>query len=165
MFLGTRIIASGGSVLTIASTVASTGTDGGAGHANSYVDRLPGHRRKIMPVTGGLDEVGRVVCEAIWPYVPVAQRPGITTSVFSQLLTFSYAYWLYDFRHHHAPWAAFNLALGCAPPWLLRKTDRSLRTAASIAPLYLGATSTLLLPLSLLDRVKDTVRTFSIRNR
>jgi hypothetical protein len=165
MYLGSSIIASGGRFLTIASIVAATGTDVGAGHANSYVDRLPNYRRKIKPEAGGLDEAGRVVCEAIWKYVPLAKRAHITTSVFSQLLAFSYAYWLYDYRNHGAPWAAFNLALGCAPPRLLRKTDRSIRASAAIAPVYLGATSTMLVPLSLLQRVKGAVQSFSVRNR
>jgi hypothetical protein len=165
MYLGSAIIASGGRLLTIASTIASTGTDVGAGHANSYIDTLPGHRGNIMPSTGGLDEVGRVVCEAIWKYVPPARRSSITISVFSQLLAFSYAYWLYDYRHNGAPWAAFNLALGCAPPRLLRKTDRSVRASAAIAPIYLGATSSMLVPLPILDRLKAAVRSYSIRNR
>ena len=166
MYLGVSVIASGGKLLTIDAPIAITGTSAaGEGRANSYRDKLPRFRRRVLPVTGGLDEVGRVVCEAIWPHVPPRERRDVTRAVFSQLLMFSYPYWLYDYRQNGAPWAAFNLALGCVPPRLLRNTDRSVMTAAALALPYLGATSSALVPLSVLSRIKDTVRKYSIRGR
>jgi glycosyltransferase involved in cell wall biosynthesis len=165
MYMGTSIIAGGGRVLTIDEPVAKTGTDVGGKAANSYLDTLSKFYRKILPATGGLDEVGRVVCEAIWPHVPASERTRITTAVFSQLLTYSYAFWLYDYRKHGAPWAALNLAIGCFPPRLLRNTDRSLWASASLAPFYLGATSGMVVPIAVLERVKDVVRNYAIRQR
>jgi hypothetical protein len=165
MYLGSSIIAAGGCLLTIEDCIAHTGMSVAGVTANSYRETLKKYRRKILPATGGLDEVGRVVCEAIWPHVPAAERPDVTKAIFSQLLTFSYAYWLYDYRLNGAPWAAFNLAIGCRPSRLLRHTDRSLRTAASLALPYLGATSSMLAPLWFLGGIKDAVRSYAIRNR
>ncbi len=165
MYLGSRIMASGGRLLTIDVPVAKTGTMVGGRYANSYRDTLPKYRRRILPLTGGLDEVGRVVCEAIWEHVPSSQRARITRAVFSELLMSSYAYWLYNYRQNGEPWAAFNLALGCMPQRLLRSTDTGIGTTALLALPYLGATSSLLIPLSLLDALKDTVRAYMMRNR
>jgi glycosyltransferase involved in cell wall biosynthesis len=159
MYLGARIMAAGGTVLTIDEPIAKIGTSAaGTGRANSYRDKLASFRRKIRPITGGLDEVGRVVCDAIWPYVPAARRSAVTTAVFSQLLMFSYPIWLLDYRQHGSPWAAANLALGCFPSNILKKTDRSGRAAVAIAPSYLAATMSMLVPVRLLGAVKDVAR-------
>jgi glycosyltransferase involved in cell wall biosynthesis len=165
MYLGASIIAGGGRLLTIEESIAHIGMSVGGVRANSYREILGKFRRKILPATGGLDEVGRVVCEAIWPHVPTSERPRITRAVFSQILTSSYAFWLYDYRLNGAPWAAFNLALGCSPSRLLGHTDRSLLTRASLALPYLGATSSMLVPLWLLGNMKDAVRSYAMRNR
>ncbi len=165
MYLGASIIAAGGSLLTIDMAVAKACITVGDARANSYRDVLPSFRRKIRPATGGLDEVGRVVCEAIWPHVPTRERRRITRAVFSQLLMSSYAFWLYDYRLNGAPWAAFNLALGCSPPRLLRNTDRTVLAAASLALPYLGATSSMLFPLPILGRIKEMARSYNLRKR
>jgi glycosyltransferase involved in cell wall biosynthesis len=165
MYLGSSVIASGGRLLTMDIPVAKMGTLVAGKYANSYRDTLPKYRRKILPLTGGLDEAGRVVCEAIWPYVPAAERSRITRVVFSQLLMSSYAYWLYNYRQNGAPWAAFNLALGCVPPRLVRGTHADIGTVALLGLPYLGATSSLLLPLPILDSLKDVARAYMMRNR
>ena len=165
MFLGSRIIASGGRLLTMDMVTAATGTDVGHGHANSYVDVLWKFRRTISPTTGGLDEVGRVVCEALWPYVADSDRLRVTTAVFSQLLLYSYSYWLYDYRSHDEPWAAFNLALGCIPTRLLKNTDPRIRAALVLSPSYIGATAGLVIPLGVLGLLKGAARNFAMRSR
>jgi glycosyltransferase involved in cell wall biosynthesis len=165
MYLGSRILASAGKLLTIEPAIACTGTSVGTGRANSYRDKLKEFTRTIRPITGGLDNVGQVVCDAIGEYVEPSKRRRMTTAVFAQLLMYSYSYWLFDYRSHGGQWAAFNLALGCFPPRLLAKVDRTLLTSASLFPYYVAATSSTLVPVSLMSNLKEYVREYALRRR
>jgi hypothetical protein len=159
MYLAARIIAQGGELLTIAEPIAVTGLQVEGGRANSYRDRLHEYRWRIRPALGGLDEVGRVVCAAIQPYVAEQERDRVARKVFEQLLTYSYSYWLYDYRAHGELWAAINLALGCFPSNLTRRVPIAAGSLARLVAVYSSATMAgLVLPMSVLEPLKDVVR-------
>ena len=164
MYLGSRIVASGGSLLAIDDTIAVTGLHVDGRHAKSYKDWLPKFRWRIKPELGGLDEVGRVVCAAIVPTLPPADHQQVVWEVFRQLLTYSYPYWLYDYRQNSAYWGSLNLAIGCFPTHLVRNVDVSAWTLARLLAVYAAATTAgLFIPLRILDPLKEVVRWTSRR--
>ena len=164
MFLASSIIANGGDLLTIKEPIAVVGSHVDGKHANSYVDNLQQFNWRYRPALGGLDQVGRVVCDAILPCLPEAERQNAMWRIFRQLLTYSYTYWLYDYRKHDAYWASLNLAIGCFPTSLTRKVSASPLTLSKLLAVYLPASIVGLgMPLMLLEPVKDIVRSTSRR--
>jgi glycosyltransferase involved in cell wall biosynthesis len=120
IYLAARIIAAGGIAASITEpiVVKDIQVDGKA--ANSYLDVLVRDNRHLVPKTGGLDQVGRVACDAILP-MEVAGRRGLRAfQIYWQIYSFSYPAWLLNYRLNGAYRAALNLAFGCQPGNLLR---------------------------------------------
>lgn len=155
MYLGSRIIASGGTLATMDEAIVSKDVTIGGEKANSYLDFLRRENDRITPRMGGLDEVGRVVCDAILPCVPEARQSDYLVGIYRQLLSYSYANWLYQYRRDGVYLASVNLALGCSPGRLLRFRKTSWAARARIWFVYLPVTlAGLLAPLSLLETIK-----------
>lgn len=159
MYLGARIIASGGSLATLDEVIVAKDVTIGDERANSYLDFLRCDNSRMKPRMGGLDEVGRVVCDAILPYVPEAKQSDYIVGIYRQLLSYSYAHWLYQYRRDGVHLASVNLALGCVPGSLLRFRQASWLTHARVWLVYLPVTlAGLLAPLSLLKSIKTRLR-------
>ncbi len=168
MFLGSRVVASGGPLLAIDEVIATTSISVDGALANNYGDTLGAYRWRFRPVSSGLDEVGRVVYEAISPYAgrTVVDDVRLRAAIFGQILAYSYPYWLHDFRSKGHPWAALNFALGCNPNRLMRGVRPGAAATAAVWPVYLGATfAGLVLPVNLAGALKDVVRGFAMRSR
>lgn len=166
MYLGARIIASGGNLLMVQRPLAVTGLTVDGKQANAFADRLHEFRWRFRPALGGLDQVGRVVCDAVQPFVEVHQRQAVARKVFQQLLSYSYPFFLYDYRRRGQFWASLNLAFGCFPPSLTRHVPTSPNTLLRLFVVYLSSTSAgLLMPMPLLEPVKEIVRWTSRRFR
>lgn len=166
MYLGPRIVGQGGDLLAIEAPLAVCGLEVGGKHANSYLDRLHEFRWRIRPAVGGLDQVGRVVCDALQPLVHEGDRQRVAWHVFRQLLMYSYPYWLYDYRKHGELWASLNLALGCFPPSLTRHISTSPLTLAKLIAVYASTTTVgVMVPLGILSAVEKTARNISKRIR
>jgi glycosyltransferase involved in cell wall biosynthesis len=155
MYLGARIIAAGGIVasideLLIAKDVTIQGEKG-----NSYLDFLAKKNKTIHKEYGGLDQVGRVACEAILPYVDTNNRYKIIESVYGQLLKFTYPFWLYDYRKNKVFKASLNLAIGCFPSSLVKMPNINFRSWVYLFYLYLFSTAGgLLIPTSIVTKLK-----------
>lgn len=124
IYLAARIIASGGVVGAISDVLVAKDVRLGGQTANSYRNRLAAENTSLRLKTGGLEQVGHVACEAILPYVTTRERSRFMTSIYKQLLLFSYAYWLLAYRQDGVYRAAVNLALGCEP-WNLTRLQRA----------------------------------------
>lgn len=140
MYLGARTIASGGRVASIEEPMVAKDVivDGEA--ANSYRDVLARNNTKIEPKTGGLDQVGRLACHAILPFVPKEHRWWYATRIYAQLLAFTYPYWLYAYRNDGVYKAALNMALGCFPTRLIVARNTPGIVYAVTLPIYILAT-------------------------
>lgn len=155
MYLGARIIAAGGTVasideLLIAKDVTIKGEKG-----NSYLDFLATKNKTIHREFGGLDQVGRVACEAILPFVDKNKKHKIIESVYGQLLKFTYPFWLYDYRKNKVYKASINLAIGCFPTSLVKVPNINLRSWVYLFYLYFFSTiGGLLIPISIVTKLK-----------
>ena len=98
IYLAARIIASGGSLASISEAMVAKDVELDGKVANSYMDTLADDNKNITPKTGGLDQVGRVACDAILPFVTPTQRGKYVFLIYYQLLAFTYSYWLFAYR-------------------------------------------------------------------
>ncbi len=162
IYLAARIISAGGNLASIAESMVAKDVvvDGKA--ANSYMDALASNNNKIIPRTGGLDQVGRVACDAILPYVPRLQRGQYLFLIYYQIFAYTYPVWLYAYRKQGVFRAAFNLALGCFPPRLITVREVPFFVNVRLLLLYFGATFFgLLLPVWFLENLKPYAYKFS----
>lgn len=158
IYMAARIIASGGSLASIAEPMVAKDVEVGERPSNSYLDVLASDNRKLTPKTGGLDQVGRVACDAILPYVPANQRSKYIIIIYRQILMYSYSYWLYDYRQNNVYRAAVNLAIGCYPSNLIKIQSVPLSAHVYIFFIYLFTTlSGLLVPVNILSKMKSFV--------
>ena len=158
MYLGARIISAGGTVASISTSMVAKDVKIAGEVVNSYLDVLATNNQQFRRQTGGLDQVGRVVCDAILPYVPVASRQRYIRLIYGQLLLFTYPYWLLNYRSHSVYRAAVNMALGCFPPNLVKDRKLTLYSHAYLLAHYFVSTSAgLVMPLKALEKMQGWV--------
>jgi len=154
IYLAARIVASGGTLASISESMVAKDVQIPGEVVNSYLDVLERDNSRFTRKTGGLDQVGRVACGAILPYVPANTQERYILAIFGQILLFTYPYWLYDYRKNGVYRAACNLALGCVPSNLLGAQDVSLHVRLCLLAIY-GITTAagLLIPIRLLEQM------------
>jgi glycosyltransferase involved in cell wall biosynthesis len=140
IYLAARTIASGGTLASISESLVAKDVAFPGELVNSYLDTLVENNRTLHRHTGGLDQVGIVACEAILPYVSPDSRQRYVLKVYSQLLMFTYPYWLFNYRKHKAYRAAVNVALGCFPTNLIKIPDVALYAYICLIVVF-GATT------------------------
>lgn len=156
IFLATRIAAVGGRIASLDDALVAKDVVIDGSPANSYADSLAEKNAHFQMRTGGLDQVARVVWEALSPAITGSEINSVKFNIFSQLLLNSYPYWLVDYRRRGVWKAAANLALGCRPPSLARWVKLSAVLAVRLWVVYLVVTfAGLFLPLTWLDRIRD----------
>ncbi|HUS10199.1 MAG TPA: glycosyltransferase family 2 protein [Pyrinomonadaceae bacterium] len=164
IYLAARTIAAGGTVAAISESLVAKDVRFPGEEIDSYLDTLVRNNRRLHRELGGLDQVGRVGCEAILPYVPLVSRQRYILKIYAQLLLLTYPYWLLNYRENGVYRAAVNLALGCFPPNLIRTSNVSLLVYLCLIVLYVGSTAVgLLVPVKLLRRVAKWALYFSKR--
>ena len=120
IYLAARTIAAGGTLASISESMVAKDVTFPGELVNSYLDTLVENNRTLHRHTGGLDQVGVVACDAILPYVSSALRQRHVLKIYSQLLMFTYPFWLFNYRKNKSYRAAVNVALGCFPTNLLK---------------------------------------------
>jgi glycosyltransferase involved in cell wall biosynthesis len=155
MYLGCRIIAGGDPLIgvdrvTVRKDVRLPGEVVDSYARKPRVDPCPIVERRL-----NLDSFGRLVMDAVDPYLRPAERERCLTGVVAQLLLFTYPYWILEYRRVQSwPYAA-GVCLGMRPRNVLAglrlgRPRRSL-VGALYAAVSLGG---LLLPIGLFDRVR-----------
>ncbi len=166
IYLAARTIASGGTLAAISESMVAKDVTFPGELVNSYLDTLVENNRTLHCHTGGLDQVGLVACDAILPYVSPASRQRYVLKIYSQLLMFTYPYWLFNYRRNKAYRAAVNVALGCFPTNLLKIPDVALYVYACLIIVF-GATTIagLFVPIKILSRMTGVMSQISKRVR
>jgi len=154
IFLAARIIAAGGTLATIAESMVEKDVTFPGELVNSYLDTLVENNRTLHRHTGGLDQVGLVACDAILPYVSSESRQRYVLKIYSQLLMFTYPYWLFNYRKNKSFRAALNVASGCFPTNLVKVPHVSFGVYACLVTLFIATTlAGLLVPTQILARL------------
>jgi glycosyltransferase involved in cell wall biosynthesis len=166
IYLAARTIAAGGTVAAIGESLVAKDVRFPGEEINSYLDTLVRNNQRLHAELGGLDQVGRVGCEAILPYVPAGSRQRYLRKIYTQLLLLTYPYWLLNYRKNGVYRAAVNLALGCFPSSLIKVSEVSLFSYLSLIVVYLGSTVVgLLVPVGLLGKVATWISYVSKRSQ
>jgi len=154
IYLAARTIASGGTVAAISESLVEKDVTFPGEQVNSYLDTLAKNNRSLHRELGGLDQVGRVGCDAIALCAPSRSRQRYVRRIYAQLLMFTYPYWLLNYRKQGVYRAAVNLALGCFPTNLARHTEVSLLTQFYLIAIYVAATTVgLVIPVTILGKM------------
>ncbi|HEV7682005.1 MAG TPA: glycosyltransferase family 2 protein [Pyrinomonadaceae bacterium] len=164
IYLAARTVASGGTLASISESMVAKDVSFSGELVNTYLDTLIENNRTLHRELGGLDQVGRVGCDAIVSCVPSGSRQRYILKVYAQLLLFTYPYWLLDYRRQGVYRAAINLALGCFPTNLCRHTTVALWVRLYLIILYAASTTVgLIVPVTLLGKMATWISGFSKR--
>lgn len=158
IYLTARITAFGGKLASISESLVAKDVQIPGTTANSYLDVLAKDNHHLVPKTGGLDQVGRVAGDAILPELPSNKKWYYTLLIYSQLLSFTYSYWLLDYRRNGVYRASVNLTLGCFPLNLTKFQKISLFRHICLLGLYAVITTvSLITSVFLVNQVQQIV--------
>ena len=153
MYLTSRLLAAGGSCLGISAVVIRKDIAIAGETVDSYarrprLDPCPIEERKLNLVW-----IPRLVAAAIEPYVTRAEGSRLNRQVVSQLLRFTYPFWLFEYRRIQSWKYALGIALGMRPRNVISGVPLSFVAALRLRLLYASATAAgLLIPRSWFER-------------
>jgi len=162
-YLATRIIASGGRLLGIADTVVLKDIQIEREQVDSYArrERVTGPiKERALP----LAQLGRVVMDALLPYISPGDVNRVARNVFRQLLLFTYPPWLVEYRRIQSWRYAAGVALGMRPRNILKGLDINWTSRVYLRAVYCVVTvAGLLFPVGLFERIKPRLHRFAKR--
>ena len=119
IYLGSRILASGGSLAAIDECAISKDVRLDGRTVPNYATKAASVPRSFASRHTGLDSVIRVTAAAILPALPAQKRSQALRRIIGQVLTISYPHWLFEYRRV-ANWStALGVARGMWPGRLL----------------------------------------------
>lgn len=158
IYLASRIIAEGGAVVAIDDPIVAKDVLIDNQEAVNFPDLVARGNRVITAHTGGLDQVARVTCEAILPFVPVQRRNRVVRDIYRQIYLYTYPYWLFRYRRDGIFRASVNLVLGCYPWRFVRVKNVSTPVYLSLLGYYLASTLVAMCtPVRILEALKARI--------
>jgi len=104
------------------------------------------------------NDIGRVVCDAIAPSVPTNVRKRLFFSVFYQLFTITYPFWLTEYRRFQSWNYAAGVALGMRPRRSMRSVALGPIRRGVLSALFIATTAAgLSIPLGLFNRIRPAL--------
>ncbi len=158
IYLACRIIAEGGAVAAIDDPMVAKDVVIDNQEAVNFPDLVARGNREITAHTGGLDQVARVTCEAILPFVPKRRRNHVVLDIYRQIYLYTYPYWLFRYRRDGIFRASVNLVLGCYPWRFVRVKNVSTPVYLSLLGYYLASTLVAMCtPVRILEALKARI--------
>jgi hypothetical protein len=115
MYVGTRLLARGGALLNIDEVTVRQGIRLPGEEVDSYARRPRLNPCPIVERRLPLGHVGRLVIDAIEPFVRPQRRSRVLLSVFGQVLMLTYPFWLWEYRRVQSWKYSAGLALWMRP--------------------------------------------------
>jgi len=112
VFVACRIIAEGLPLLGVTRVTVRKGIQLPGERVDSYARPVSGEDRQIRERRLPLVDLGRVVVDAVAPYVPLEERSHLAEGVLLQLLCFPYPYWVVEYRRVRSWKYAVGVCLG-----------------------------------------------------
>ncbi len=114
----------------------------------------------------GLDSVARVAVDAIIPFVGPAEESRVVTSIWKQLLTITYPYWILEYRRLVNWGWGVGVARDLWPRHRLKEYRLSTADRLYLWALYLSVTATaLVIPSSLFTLIRHRLAEYVRRRR
>jgi len=162
-FLATRILAGGGRLLGIKDTVVLKDIQIEGEQVDSYArrERVAGPiKEQPLP----LAQLGRVVMDALAPYISSRDNNRAARNVFRQLLLYTYPPWLVEYRRIQSWRYAAGIALGMRPRNILKGLDISWPSRMYLRLVFsLVTLAGLLFPVGLFEHLKPRLHAFAKR--
>lgn len=135
MYLACRILAAGGNLLGIDDICVEKDIQIGDDAVESYAS-VKLAKKDLSPVVLPMAQLGPLVVDAIAPYVSRTRLEKATMSIEAQLLVFTYAFWLVEFRRVQSWKYAVSVYRGLNPKRVLTGSMPSGWRGAAIVLLY-----------------------------
>jgi glycosyltransferase involved in cell wall biosynthesis len=167
IFLGCRILAAGGRLggVDLVAVLDHIRLDGKL-VPETYRVRFQDAPLSFKPLHTGLDSVARVTVDALAPFVDPRERSILIRRIYSQLLTITYPFWLFEYRRL-ANWGhAFGVARDLWPAHQLSEYKLRLRDRAYLWMLYFAVTVCgLTIPAGFFNRIRGRLSEWVRRRR
>jgi glycosyltransferase involved in cell wall biosynthesis len=155
IYLASRIVASGGTLATLANSCVVKDLQLEDKKASSALEAISKGYVVNTDAKGGLDQVARVAIDAIQPFSTTPLNE-IAFRVFLQVYGSLLPNWLYEYRKVGSWKSAKNLSVGCRPSQLLASHKISLTQNVQLRVLYYFSVFTVLtFPLSVTSALRD----------
>ncbi len=136
MYLGCRIIASGKPLVGISEPMIRAGITIEGEMVDSYCAKAPIRPCPLIERKLPLNDLGRVVFDAINPYLDNGDKQRFLRNIFSQIYFFTYPFWIFEYRRVQSWKFAAGICLGMKPGSMLRDTGAKSSTRHWLAALY-----------------------------
>lgn len=155
MYLGTRIVAEGHSLLSLTEVVVRKDVQVVGEEVDSYARRPILNPCPIEPRPLPMNQIGMLVADALEPHLTEANRGRCLRQVFWQLLTYTYAYWIIQYRRVQSWRYSLGVCLAMTPACIMPRARISFATTLFIWVAYVSVTfAGLLTPIRLFDRLR-----------
>lgn len=162
MYLACRIIAAGGTLLGIDRIAIRKDIQIPHEQVDSYAMKPRLKPCPIIERRHTFDALGRLVVDAIEPYLEPSEKQSIAERVLSQLLVFTYPFWILEFRRVQSWNYAAGICLGMRPRNVTRGIKLSWPRRLRIAWLYsVVSVMGLFTPISLFDHLYPQLHSFA----
>jgi len=158
MYLGSRLIAAGGSALAIDRVAVWKGLQVSGEQVDSYASAPALPAWPIVERRLPLIQIVRLVADAIAPYTDLRQRKYLVERIALQVLMFTYPFWIIEYRRVQS-WAyAVGVCLGMRPGNILEGLAVSRVTRARVLGAYtLSTLGGLMIPVSVFSALEPVL--------
>jgi glycosyltransferase involved in cell wall biosynthesis len=163
MWIGCRMISNGHRLMELAEPIVRKDIAiGNATRTGSYAWRPRLSPCPIVTRPIPFNDIGRVVCDAIAPTVPPGKAKQLCFSVFYQLFTITYPYWLFEYRRVQSWNYAAGIAFGMRPKRSMKDVAFGPLRRAAISTLFWSTTVLgLMIQQRLFQRLKPSLYRFA----
>jgi hypothetical protein len=155
MYLMCRLLAAGGSALGIGQSIVRKDIRIAGESVDSYASGGRLHPCPLVERPLNLVWIPRLITAAVEPYTTASERSALSRRVAAQLLTYTYPFWLFEYRRVQSWKYSAGVALGMRPRNLLRGVRLKATDDVLLRVLYAAATTAgLILPRALFERMR-----------
>lgn len=125
MFLGSRIVSSGSALIGFDKIAIQRNIQIADEKVDSYLRPKDPDPVSIREIKLPLNDLGRLVADAVLPYVPPAKKQKMIRKIFFQIFLFTYAFWIFEYRRIRSWKYACGVCIGMRPASILRGVEVS----------------------------------------
>lgn len=152
MFLGAKIVASGHTLMAVDAVVIRQALQLPGEAVDSYATRQRVERAPLVERRIPLNDMGRLVVAAIEPFVDRHDRQRFIRKILSQILIFTYPFWIIEYRRVQSWRFAYGIALGMRTKNIAAGLGMSVLTRCFLSTLHAGVTfAALVMPIRFFD--------------
>ena len=135
-FIGCRIIAEGKTLLGIDRVMVRAGIQLPGEKVESYASKPRIRSCPVIERPMPLNELGRLVVDAVSPYVPEQAKQLLAVNIFSQLFLFTYPFWIAEYRQGQTWRYSMGICIAMRPRRILGDIKLGWKGRITLSSLY-----------------------------